>query len=77
MFHNPAECLGTVERNTEIKVVVPVVMALGWNLARAEARIAVGALLDRLPNFRLDRGQESTVVGLAFRSPDRLPVRFG
>jgi cytochrome P450 len=49
----------------------------GSHLARAEARIAVGALLDRLPNLRLDPGQECSVVGLAFRSPDRLPVRFG
>ncbi len=49
----------------------------GSHLARAEARIAVGALLDRLPNLRRDPAQASTVVGLAFRSPNRLPVRFG
>jgi cytochrome P450 len=49
----------------------------GSHLARAEARIAVGALLDRLPGLRRDPSQESDVVGLAFRSPDRLPVLFG
>jgi cytochrome P450 len=49
----------------------------GSHLARAEARIAVGALLDRLPNLRLAPGEASTMLGLAFRSPDRLPVRFG
>ena len=49
----------------------------GSPLARAEARIAIGALLDRLPNLRPDLSQESAIVGLAFRSPDRLPVRFG
>lgn len=49
----------------------------GSHLARAEARIAVAALLARLPNLRLDPAQESHVVGLAFRSPDHLLVLFG
>ncbi len=49
----------------------------GSHLARAEARSAVAALLARLPNLRLDPTQESHVVGLAFRSPDHLPVLFG
>ncbi len=49
----------------------------GSHLARLEARIALTALLDRLPNLRLDPGQSCRVVGLAFRSPDRLPVLFG
>ncbi len=48
----------------------------GSHLARAEARIALGALLDRLPNLRLDAAQRPQVVGLALRSPDRLPVLF-
>jgi len=48
----------------------------GSHLARMEARIALNALLDRLPNLRLDRDASCRVVGLAFRSPDRLPVRF-
>jgi len=48
----------------------------GSHLALLEARTALNALLDRLPNLRLDPDQESTVVGLAFRSPNRLPVRF-
>ena len=48
----------------------------GSHLALLEARTALNALLDRLPNLRLDPEQESTVVGLAFRSPNRLPVRF-
>jgi cytochrome P450 len=49
----------------------------GSHLARLEARIALGALLDRLPGLRLDAAPPSRIVGLAFRSPDRLPVRFG
>ena len=48
----------------------------GSHLALLEARTALNALLDRLPNLRLDPDQESAVVGLAFRSPNRLPVRF-
>jgi cytochrome P450 len=49
----------------------------GSQLAGLEARAALDAILDRLPNLRLDPGERSTVVGLAFRSPDRLPVLFG
>jgi cytochrome P450 len=48
----------------------------GSHLARAESRIALNALLDRLPNLRLDRSQSTQVVGLAFRSPAHLPVLF-
>ncbi|HEY8514759.1 MAG TPA: cytochrome P450 [Candidatus Binatia bacterium] len=49
---------------------------LGSNLARLEARIALNVLLDRLPNLRFAPGEECRIVGLAFRSPDRLPVVF-
>lgn len=49
----------------------------GSHLARLEATIAVTALLDRLPHLRLARDAQPRVVGLAFRSPDRLPVQFG
>ncbi len=48
----------------------------GSHLARTEARLALTALLDRLPNLRLDRAQECEVRGLAFRSPNQLPVLF-
>ncbi|MDX2166775.1 MAG: cytochrome P450 [Deltaproteobacteria bacterium] len=48
----------------------------GSHLALLEARTALNALLDRLPNLRLDPSQDSTIVGLAFRSPNRLPVQF-
>lgn len=48
----------------------------GSHLALLETRTALNALLDRLPDLRLDPSQESTVVGLAFRSPNRLPVTF-
>jgi cytochrome P450 len=48
----------------------------GSHLARIEATTALNALLDRLPDLRLDPNAQSTVVGLAFRSPDKLPVLF-
>lgn len=49
----------------------------GSHLARLETRTALNALLDRLPNLRLRADEPSRIVGLAFRSPDRLPVVFG
>jgi len=49
---------------------------LGSNLARLEATAALTALLDRLPNLRFEPGKASTIVGMAFRSPDHLPVLF-
>jgi cytochrome P450 len=48
----------------------------GSQLARLEAHIALDALLDRLRNLRLDPREECQMVGMAFRSPDRLPVLF-
>jgi cytochrome P450 len=50
---------------------------LGSHLSRMEARIAAAAMLERLPNLRLDPAQECSIRGFAFRSPDRLPVLFG
>jgi len=50
---------------------------LGAHLARMETRIAVAALLERLPNLRLDPAQSCSIRGFAFRSPDRVPVLFG
>jgi cytochrome P450 len=48
---------------------------LGYHLARQEAVIALGAVLDRLPNLRLDPDAPApTITGLAFRSPKALPV---
>jgi len=48
----------------------------GAHLARLEARLAVNALLDRLPTLRFAPGAERGIVGLAFRSPTALPVVF-
>jgi cytochrome P450 len=48
----------------------------GSRLAYLEARVALEALLDRLPGLRLDPDLPCGVVGMAFRGPDRLPVTF-
>ena len=45
----------------------------GAHLARLEARVALNALLDRLPNLRFAPDAERRIVGLAFRSPTALP----
>jgi cytochrome P450 len=50
---------------------------LGMHLARLELRVGLDAILDRLPNLRLDPAGEAPVIqGLAFRGPTALPVLF-
>jgi hypothetical protein len=49
---------------------------IGAQLARAEARAALGALLDRLSGLRLDPGRPSAPQGLVFRKPPSLHVRW-
>lgn len=49
---------------------------LGYHLAKLEARLAVEAVLDRLPNLRFDPEKPSRILGLAFRSPKSLDVVF-
>jgi cytochrome P450 len=53
-------------------------ICLGMHLARMETRVAINRVLDRLPNLRLDPDAPApTIQGVAFRSPDALPVVFG
>ena len=49
---------------------------VGAQLARAEARAALGALLDQLPGLRLDPDRPSAPQGLVFRKPPDLHVRW-
>ncbi len=52
-------------------------ICLGMHLARMETRVAINRVLDRLPNLRLDPDARPPVIqGVAFRSPDSLPVVF-
>jgi cytochrome P450 len=48
----------------------------GSHLALLEARTALNVLLDRLPDLQLVDEPDCHVVGLAFRSPNKLPVTF-
>jgi len=51
---------------------------LGMDLARMETDVVINALLDRLPNLRLDPAAEDVhITGRIFRAPRRLPVLFG
>ena len=53
-------------------------MCLGMHLARMEMRVVVNALLDRLPDLRLDPdGDDPHIHGQIFRCPSSLPVLFG
>ena len=50
---------------------------LGMHLARMELEVGVNAVLDRLPNLRLDPDAEAPAIsGYAFRGPLTLPVVF-
>lgn len=50
-------------------------VCLGMDLARLETCVAVAALLDALPDARLDESSPAP-SGLVFRKPDRLVVRW-
>jgi cytochrome P450 len=49
-------------------------VCIGMHLARLEAHTAVGLLLDRLPDLRLDPARPSAPSGLVFRKPPALHV---
>jgi cytochrome P450 len=52
-------------------------LCIGMHLARAEARIALDRLVERLPNLRLDPDAPGPeVVGVVMRCPSTLPVVF-
>jgi cytochrome P450 len=55
-------------------------LCLGTHLAKLETQVAINAILDRLPNLRLDpaemaKGEDAPHIhGMTFRSPTSLPV---
>lgn len=52
-------------------------MCLGIHLARMETTVAINAVLDRLPDVRLDPSADDVrISGLMFRAPPALPVVF-
>ena len=50
--------------------------SIGAHLARLEAQVAVGTLLQRLPRLRLDPRYDSAPRGLVFRKPPDLYARW-
>ncbi len=51
---------------------------LGAHVARAEITTAISALIDRLPNLRLDPARPAPrIIGLYERGPDAVPVAWG
>jgi cytochrome P450 len=53
-------------------------VCLGAHVARMEITHGIGALLDRLPELRLDpAAPEPQFIGLYERGPDAVPVRWG
>jgi cytochrome P450 len=51
-------------------------VCIGMHLARLEAHAAVGRVLDRLPGLGLDPDRPSAPVGLVFRKPPTVHVRW-
>src|SRR6201996_9550299 len=55
-------------------------MCLGMHLARLETRVMLDSLFNRVSDLALvaddGSGDESRIVGLTFRSPNKLPVSF-
>ena len=53
-------------------------MCLGLHLARMETAVVMNAILDRLPNLRVDPDAEPPyITGMTFRAPPALPVAWG
>ncbi|HEY7107081.1 MAG TPA: cytochrome P450 [Acidimicrobiia bacterium] len=53
-------------------------VCLGMHVARAEMFVAMSAVLDRLPNLRLDpEAPGARIIGLEHRGPNGIPVVFG
>ena len=53
-------------------------ICLGMHVAPAEMTVGISALLDRLPNLRLDPDAEPPrFVGMYERGATAIPVRFG
>jgi cytochrome P450 len=53
-------------------------VCLGQHVARAEMTVAINAVLDRLPNLRLDPDQEEpSFIGFYERGATAIPVKFG
>ena len=63
-------------RHAHIAFAGGIHMCLGMHLARLETRIMLNSLFDRVANLSLVPDEDARIVGLTFRSPNKLPVTF-
>ncbi len=76
-YEDPEQFDLDVERKPHIAFGTGRHQCLGMHLARLELRVGVSAVLDRLPNLRLDPdAPPPRIEGIPFRSPTSLPVVF-
>ncbi|HWB67499.1 MAG TPA: cytochrome P450 [Mycobacteriales bacterium] len=76
-WDNPDEFDIFRERKSHLSFGAGPHLCLGQHLARAETTAMINAVLDRLPNVRLDPDADDPHIhGLSFRSPTSLPVLF-
>jgi cytochrome P450 len=63
-------------RQANISFAGGIHMCLGMHLARLETRVMLNSLFDRVTDLALVPDEDARIVGLTFRSPNRLPVTF-
>jgi len=67
-------------RHAHIAFAAGIHMCLGMHLARLETRVMLNSLFDRVKDLTFapddGTGEDSKIVGLTFRSPNKLPVAF-
>jgi len=54
----------------------PIHMCLGMHLARLETRVMLNCLFNQVANLALASDEDARIVGVTFRSPNKLPVAF-
>lgn len=64
------------ERHAHIAFAGGIHSCLGMHLARVETRAMLNSLFDRVSDLALVPGTAAGIVGMPFRSPERLPVTF-
>ncbi|OBB99067.1 cytochrome P450 [Mycobacterium sp. 852002-40037_SCH5390672] len=67
-------------RQSHIAFAGGIHMCLGMHLARMETRVMLNSLFDRVEHLEFvpddGTGEESKIIGVTFRSPNKIPVTF-
>ncbi len=66
----------TRPRQAHIAFAGGIHMCLGMHLARLETQVMLNSLLNRVADLALQPDDDARIVGLTFRSPNKLPVTF-